>query len=399
VTVNVRRPDNPSRVAKRVPVRVEEGKKETLEITLPPLREAISITVVDEENDPVELAEINVLSLDPSEPLRTTGFSDRDGKLEVPDAAGLQLRVSAQAPGFARQTLVVAASDAKGTLAVKLPRGALVKGRVTALRGRRGVEGALVTLSSQGLRKTATTNADGDYQLEDVALGPVKLHVSHPDFADASAEAKIESPGRRDRAFELPSIDLEEPGAVEGEVLDERGDPVAGARVATGRAPTYLPAGTLPRGVAVTDARGAFSLQGLPSGVVTIDAFSPDRGRGSVKVEVRSGRTESGLRINLRQSGSEQDPFAPAGVAITLGERGAGAALEIVVVAVAENSEAERAGIQAGDVITSVDDAKVASMQDARLRLSGPARSDVVVTVSRAGAAQRLSVLREAVRK
>jgi hypothetical protein len=399
VIVNVRRAENPTRVAKRIPLTVEEGKKQTLDITLPALREPIAITVLDDEGNGVELAEVSVLSLEPSSPLRSTAFSDGRGRVEVADALGLPVRISVSAPGFARQTLAVNASDAKAVLEVKLARGALVKGRVTALRGRRGVEGALVTLSSQGMRKTASTNQDGDYQFADVALGPVQLHVSHPELAEGALSAKVENPGRRDRAFELSPIDLEEPGAVEGEVLDERGDPVAGARVAVGRAPSYLPAGALPRGVAVTDANGAFSLTGLPGGLTTLDVFSPDRGRGSVRVDVQSNRTRSGVRITLKPSGSEQDPFAPGGVAITLGERGAGDALEVVIVSVAESSEAERAGLQPGDVITAVSDARPSSMHDARSRLSGPLQSDVVVQVTRGGAAQRFVVLREAVRK
>jgi hypothetical protein len=399
VIVNVRRAENPTRIAKRIPLSVAEGKKETLEITLPALREPISVTVLDDEGRPLELAEINVLSLDPASPLRTTVFSDGRGQAELADARGLQLRISVQAPGFARQVLVVTTSESKAALELKLARGALVQGRVTALRGRRGVEGALVTLSFQGLRKTTTTDADGDFRVADVALGPVKVHVSHPDFAEAELSTVVENPGRRDRAFELPPLDLEEPGAVEGEVLDERGDPVAGARVAVGRAPSYLPAGGLPRGVAVTDANGGFSLQGLPSGVTTIDVFSPDHGRGSARVEVRASRTQSDVTITLRPSGSEPDPFAPGGVAITLGERGAGATLEVVVVTVAENSEAERAGIQPGDVIAAINDARPSSMHDARSRLSGALQTDVVVSVSRGGAVQKLSVLREAVRK
>jgi Carboxypeptidase regulatory-like domain/PDZ domain len=399
VVVNVRRAENPTRVAKRVPLAIEEGKKATLDITLPALREAIQVTVLDDEERPLELAEVNVLSLDPTSPLRTTAFSDARGQVELSDAKGLQLRISVQAPGFARQVVVVAANENQGALRVSLARGALVQGRVTALRGRRGVEGALVTLSFQGLRKSATTNADGEYRVADVALGPVKLHVSHPDFAEGDLAAVVENPGRRDRAFDLPPVDLEEPGAVEGEVVDERGDPVPGARVAIGRAPSYLPAGALPRGVAVSDANGAFSLQGLPSGATTLDVFSPDHGRGSARVEVQSNRTQSGLKITLRPSGSEQDPFAPGGVAVTLGERGAGAALEVVVVSVAENSEAERAGLQPGDVLTAVNDAKPSSMHDARARLSGALQSDVVVSLTRGGAVQKLSVLREAVRK
>lgn len=399
VVVNVRRAENPTRIAKRVPLSVEEGKKVTLDITLPALREALQVTVLDDQGNPLELAEVQVLSLDPASPLRATSFSDARGQVELGDARGLSLRISVQAPGFARQVLVLAAGDTQAALQLKLSRGALVQGRVTALRGRRGVEGALVTLSFQGLRKTATTNADGDYRIADVALGPVKLHVSHPDFAESEQSAVVENPGRQDRAVELAPIDLEEPGAVEGEVVDERGDPVAGARVAVGRAPSYLPAGGLPRGVAVTDANGAFSLQGLASGMTTIDVFSPDRGRGSAKVEIRSNRTQSGLRVSLRPSGSEQDPFAPGGVAVTLGERGAGTALEVVVVTVSENSEAERAGLQPGDVISAINDAPPSSMHDARARLSGALQSDVVVSVTRGGALQRLSVMREAVRK
>lgn len=399
VVVNVRRAENPSRVAKRIALTIEEEKKETLDITLPALREPVQVTVLDDEGNPLELAEVNVLSLDPTSPLRTTAFSDARGQVELSDARGLELRISVQAPGFARQVLVVSAKDAKAALELKLLRGALVQGRVTALRGRRGVEGALVTLSFQGLRKTATSNADGDYRIADVALGPVKVHVSHPDFAEGELSAVVDNPGRRDRAFELPAIDLEEPGAVEGEVVDERGDAVAGARVAVGRAPSYLPAGPLPRGVAVTDANGAFSLQGLASGATTLDVFSPDRGRGSARLEVQGNRTQSGLRITLRPSGSEQDPFAPGGVAVTLGERGAGSALEVVVVSVAENSEAERAGMLPGDVIAAVNDAKPSSMHDARARLSGALQSDVIVSVTRGGAVQRLSVMREAVRK
>jgi S1-C subfamily serine protease len=118
-----------------------------------------------------------------------------------------------------------------------------------------------------------------------------------------------------------------------------------------------------------------------------------------VRVELQSNRTQSGVRITLKPSGSDQDPFAPGGVAITLGERGAGESLEVVVVSVADNSEAERAGLQAGDVIASVNDAKPSSMHDARARLSGPLQSDVIVGITRGGSAQRLSILREAVRK
>lgn len=399
VLLNVRRAENAGRIAKRIPLTIDEGKRHTLDVTLPAARPPLSVTVLDDENRPLELAEVNALSLDSASPLRTTAFSDEQGRVEFSDALGLPLRISVQAPGFARQIAMVAATTTRANLELKLARGALIQGRVTALRGRRGVEGATVTLSFQGLRKTATTDANGDYRLADVALGPIEIHISHPDFAAGAQSFVVESTGRRDRAFELPAIDLEEPGSVEGQVSDERGEPAAGVRVRAGQAPSYVPAGALPRGVAVTDANGAFTLRGLASGTVIIDAFSPERGRGSAEVQVQSGRTQSGVRIALATDVAEPEPFAPGGVAVTLGERGRGAGLEVVLVAVAENSEAERSGLEPGDIIATIDGTAPTSMRDARSRLGGPLRSDVVLAISRGGVTQRLSVLREAVRR
>jgi S1-C subfamily serine protease len=155
----------------------------------------------------------------------------------------------------------------------------------------------------------------------------------------------------------------------------------------------------LPRGVAITDENGAFTLQGLPSGPATVEAFSALGGRGSARVDVQSNRKQTGVRITLKPNANDQEPFAPGGVAVTLGERGSGDALEVVVVAVAENSEAERAGIQPGDVLAAVDDVKPSSMADARARLGGPLSSDVIVSVSRSGALTKIAVLREAVRR
>lgn len=399
LTLNVRRADSPARVAKRIPLQVEEGQKQTLDITLPAPRDTLEITVLDDAGEPLELAEINAQSLELASPLNSTGFSDAGGTLQLLDARGLPLRIAVQAPGFVRKIVVLAAGEGGAEVEVRLERGVPVRGRVTALRGRRGVQGALVTLNSQGQRKTATTDRDGEYELADVALGPLRVLVSHADFADAQLDTRVEGTGRRDRAFELPAVDLEEPGAVEGEVLDDGGEPVAGARVAVERAPSYLPAGPLPRGVAVTDARGAFVLQGLRAGALLLDAYSPDRGRGSTRVDVQSNRTRSGVRITLKPGAGDQEAFAPGGVAITLGERGSGDALEVVVVSVAESSEAERAGLLPGDVITAVNDARPASMRDARGRLDGPLQTDVIVAVLRDGAPQRLSVRREPVRK
>jgi C-terminal processing protease CtpA/Prc len=86
-------------------------------------------------------------------------------------------------------------------------------------------------------------------------------------------------------------------------------------------------------------------------------------------------------------------------LAVTLGERGSGGDLEVVIIHVAPASEAERGGLRVGDVIESVDGAAAASMGDARARLGGPTGSDVVVSVARGDKVLSLRVAREPVRR
>ncbi len=82
------------------------------------------------------------------------------------------------------------------------------------------------------------------------------MRVEHPEFADEEASLRVESTGRADRPFSLADIDLFEPGEVEGEVVDQRGDRVEGARVSAGNASSFLPAGKLTRGVVLSDRDG-----------------------------------------------------------------------------------------------------------------------------------------------
>jgi protocatechuate 3,4-dioxygenase beta subunit len=397
ITLSLARPDDVARVVLRKSLHVAEGAHENVELVLPAARDPVRIVALDEDERPIEMVEINATSLEPTRPMRLTRFSDAEGAVTIDDAAGENLRVIAEAPGYARtvQTLASAPKELKLTL----KRGVIVEGRVTAVRGRRGVENAVVTLQQEGVRKVTTTDSDGMYRLRDVAPGEVKLHIEHPDFADENATARVESTGRADRAFTLPDVDLSEAGEVEGEVVDQRGDRVSGARVMAGEVPSYVPAGKLPRGVALTDDDGHFTLGGVHPGSALISAISSVSGRASVHVEVNSGRTASGLRIQLVPQNAEAEPIAAGSVAITLGERGTAPQIAVVVVSVADGSEAEHAGIQAGDVITAIDGAAPSSMSDARFRLSGQPGSDLVLELTRAGAPLKFRVLREAVRR
>lgn len=394
VVISVTRREDVGRVALRKTLRVGEGERATVELVLPPKRDAVRISVTGADGQPLELAEVNALSLDPSVPLRSTLFTDQAGEALLDDALGLPLRVTVRAPGAPTQSRSF--SSAPEHIAFELVPGVLVHGNVTAVRGRVNVAQAVVTLFIDGERKTALTDADGRFELRDVPEGTARLNVSHPDYADAEQTVVISATGRADRPLELDPIDLEDPGEIQGTVRDTEGNPVAGARVTLGSVPSYLPIGALPRGSAVTDAEGRFTLRGVRPGVHRVEALAAVVGRGSVsQVRVDAGRAAE-IEIVLKGAVLDDESLATGGLAITLAE---GAGRELVIAQVAEGSEAERAGLREGDVLLSIDGVRPTDLRDARLRLSGAPGSDVVVEITRDGDTLRLRVAREPVRR
>ena len=397
VKVSLARPEDLTRLVSHETVGVARGETTRVELRLPEPRESVRVTVLDEDAGPVEAAQVTILSVDPAIPLRQTLFTDAQGQAEFDDARGLDLQVIADAPRWTRSALQIA--NAPEELSVRLARGVVVTGTVTSVRGRRFVEGARVTLISGGRRRVASTNSEGAYRFDNVPVGPVRLVADHPDFAPHSYQFVAAFTGRPDRAFEVEPINLEEPGAVAGQVVDAHGAPVAGARVALGIVPAYLPLGALPEDMTVTDEHGNFRLGRVAPGVHSLEAYSPDVGRGAIGgVEVRSDRDTDGLLIRLDAENPGSDPPQSGNVAITLGERGEDPPV-VVIVNVAAGSEAERAGLEAGDILSLIDGVRPRSMLDARARLAGREGSDVVLEVVRGEVRSNLRMTRERVRR
>jgi hypothetical protein len=313
----------------------------------------------------------------------------------------LALRVIAEAPGWTRAVAVTDAAPDEMTL--RLRRGVKVAGRVTAVRGRRLVAGATVTVVTEGSRGSAITDQDGEYVVADVQPGPATVIVRHAGYAESRLEATVERTARPDRAFELAEVDLKEPASVRGIVVDVDDRPVPGARVAEGVAPAYLPAGTLPASMALTDARGSFEIPGLEPGTLSFEAYAPGVGRGRLEgVEVRADRPTEGLRLKLEGETSDNDPATGATVALTLGQlksTGDASQVGIVVVHVADGSDAERNGVARGDRIARIDGRVPQSLDEARRRLSGAQGSNVLVEFDREGTTLTLRLLREQVRR
>ncbi len=380
-------------------VAIPEGGKKEVKVKLPEARDPLPVAVVDERDFPLDAAQVSASSLTADVPLRTTAFTDRDGATALKRARGLPLRIEVSAPG--RAPKVVTTDGSEESLRVTLSPAESATGEVVMARGRDAIASAEVTLYTDlGVRR-ARTDASGAFSLGGLAPGSAKLHVRAAGYAPVARTLAIpDSQGRR--AFEIPRVELAEEGAVEGDVVDGKGDPVPGARVAQGHVPTWLAVGSTPAGVAVADSHGHFALHELPEGTVTLEAYAPDVGRAHVRdVKVVSGRTTDRVHIVLsRDEGDEatsKEPGASGNVAVTLGETDA--PVEVVVVHVVEGSEAERAGLAPGDVMLTVDGAHVASMSEARAKLQGPVADDVLLGVRRADQTLTLRVTRESVRR
>lgn len=399
LAVLVSRGDDPSQVAARVDVTVPEAGKKTVEIAIPEARPALPVKVTTERGAPVDAAQVTAVSLDPGEALRATAFTDARGAAELANAKGVPLRVEVRAPGRAPKILATAADAAELVVALTVAESAT--GEVWANR-RDPIEGAEIALQNDTGTRHARTNKDGAYTLTDVPPGPARLRVRAKGRAPVVRDVTIEDRGGR-RATSLPRIELAEEAVAEGVVVDTKGDPVPGARVGKDAVPTYLPVGSTPPGMAVADGRGRFRLGELAEGTIVLEAYAPDVGRARVTgIRVLAGRTTDKIRIVLARSegGTPAEPLATGGVAVTLGETAAGLeGPEVVVVAVSEGSEAERAGLAPNDVVTEVGGVRVQSITDARARLSGPVHDDVVVTIKRGDRVMRLRVAREPVRR
>jgi hypothetical protein len=397
VTLAVARDDETNQIATRLEVTVPEGGKKEVTIRLPEPRDPLPARVLDDREYPVQNAQITVHSLDPAIPFRATVFTDEHGEATVADARGLPLRVQLSATGFAPAQLTLDAKAAE--LKVALARAERATGEVIADRSGDPVEGAEIVLYTDLGARHLKTDKDGAFAVDALAPGDVRLFVRKKGFAPVTRALKVPATGG-DRPYEIPRVELAIEGVVEGRVVDGRGDPVQGARVARDRVPTYLAAGATPPGVAVTDADGRFTLGELPEGTLTLEAYAPDVGRARADdVKVVASRTTIDVRIQLAPDDDAKShaPASTGGVAVTLGETTAPRV--VVLVSVAERSEAERAGLLPNDALLEVDGVAVHTIEEARAKLNGPVGEDVVLTVRRASGEERVRVSRERVRR
>lgn len=166
-----------------------------------------------------------------------------------------------------------------------------IAGRVIDPDGR-PVDRAMVACEDRDHALNAGTDDDGRFTLPGEAEG-CQAVASHASFLSSTRVALV--------AGRLNVLSLERGGAIEGEVVDERGGGVAEAQIAVesyqgpglGSAPTGQVKG-------IDDPRGAFRWEGLTAGTYVLTAGAPGRPPArSRPVEVERNRTSGHVRIVL----------------------------------------------------------------------------------------------------
>jgi hypothetical protein len=281
---------------------------------------------------------------------------------------------------------------------IALQRGVQVGGRVLAERGHVEVVGAQLALVLSDRTLTTHTSSEGRYAFAHVPVGPATLQVRHPRYVAASRAVEIADTGRADRPLELDDVELEEGARLVGVVTSSDGEPVARARVAVGSLPTHVAPGSLPPGAVTSDDQGRFTLTAVAAGDVTLVAVSATGARGELSVRVEPGEELSDLEIELVEPNEPLEvDTQTGGVLISLAERDRDGQSEVLIMEVNAGSEAERAGLRAGDVLIAVDGSPCQTFGQARARLRGKPGQDRLVEIERAGVRQSFRVTLESV--
>lgn len=144
------------------------------------------------------------------------------------------------------------------------------------------------------------TRGDGTFVFRQLPTGTYDVTLSHADYETQTRRVVVEPPRYVDRPQELETVRLRPGGVVEGEVVDAHGHPVASAEVTWDDPPRWDRS-------AMTDARGAFRLRGVPSGSVWITARHEVAGESwsDRPVLVRPLETSPGALVRLPNSATE----------------------------------------------------------------------------------------------
>jgi hypothetical protein len=373
--------------------RVEAQERDhELRIELPPPREKVRIVCETESGEPVQLAQVSLLSTERTAPLQLTRFTSQTGELELEDTRGLSVRLTVSAPSFVERTYEL---SLPAEHRIVLQRAIRAHGRVTAVRGRQPAGGAIVSYVAGGIERKAITNADGEYRLTDLPPGAGTLTVRHETEGQAQKAVSLVPDANGEAS--LPDVDVAPAVEIEGTVVDSLGEPVPGAILAFERIGPYVPLEPDPSEVGRSGSDGTFRVQVPQTEPLYLFAMVPGSAFGfsdAAAVDSRGRVLE--LEVLLDRS-DEVPPDVRGSVLLTL-ERAPGQS-GLMIYAVPRGSSVQRAGVRALDRLLAIDGEPTDDVASARERLAGAPGTDVLLDVIASGRRKSIRVLRESFRR
>jgi protocatechuate 3,4-dioxygenase beta subunit len=246
--------------------------------------------VVDERGLGVSGA---VLTVAPSDgvPVRRTAKSDVDGTFSVPALPAPPFDLEAEHPAFSPTRL--SEVDATEDVSVVMYTGVTFLGTVYDRWSSERLRGVSVRMEGPATLDSST-RSDGTFVFRRVPTGNYDIVFFHPDYESQLHRVVLEPPGFVDRPQELDTVWLEPGGSIEGEVLDANNDSVPDAEVTWGDPPLWERATR-------SNARGEFTLRGVPAGWVWVTARHPAAGEASSdeSVVVRPLESSPGALVRL----------------------------------------------------------------------------------------------------
>jgi len=275
----------------RATVTVEDDGLVTLELVLGTSLYTMHGRVVDERGFGVGGALITVSSKDPQTPTRRSAKSDADGTFAVPALPEPPYSLRAEHPAFSQSRLPEV--EDVDEVRVVMFAGVTVLGEIIDDWTGDGLPDARVRLVGP-MQADTKSRGDGTFVFRQLPTGTYDVTLTHADYETQTRRVVVEAPRYVDRPQELERVRLVPGGVVEGEVVDANGVPVAGAEVTWDDPPRWDRA-------ALTDARGAFQLRGVPAGGVWITARHPVAGESWTDgpVQVRPLETSPGAIVRL----------------------------------------------------------------------------------------------------
>ena len=353
------------RPAARRDVRVDDGALVPVTLMLAGELRTVTGRVLDVRGFPVSGAVVTVITLDAGAAGAVGATTATDGTFSAAVAGRGAVHVAVRHAEHAPFDLDVA--QLSGPIRVELSEGSTVRASVR--------DDGCASESLRGTLRTACGPAvfalrDGAaLRLEHLCAGPATLRVVAAGCVPSERAFTIAATGN-----DLGSVELRGGGAVRGEVIDDRGDPVEGAAVSCGDGEDVAHA--------TSDREGRFVLPTVPVGDRGVTATY--RGRSvavPVAVRVVRGSEVRGVRLRLDATAADVVGRPVPVEAVALANAPGG----LVVRAVPADGAAAAAGLQPGDRIVTVDGEVARDAAAVAAVLGGSRRSVVVLEVERDG--------------